>query len=251
MIVAVEIWPSILTSLFGVSPGPTQDLSFFALRVFCGGVLFAGLNILNCGYFVACGVERASFLIQSLRGFLLLLPLTAVGILIGNLRMFWFVFPVAEIGSWLLFRVISRMSERFSVRLLPQERVYRRMVNGSTEEVMGADVEIEAFSERRGIAPKRCYTITLAVEEICETIVKNGMKDGAICITVIDDPSGDVRLILRYNDDYFNPFSLYTEKASKEGEFDMDAMGVLMIRKQAKDFVYRRYQGLNSLVVKL
>ena len=77
------------------------------------------------------------------------------------------------------------------------------------------------------------------------------MKDGRICITVIDDPEGDVRLILRYNDDYFNPFSLYTEKASKEGEFDMDAMGVLMIRKQAKDFVYRRYQGLNSLVVKL
>ena len=251
MIVAVEIWPSILTSLFGVSPGPTQDLSYFALRVFCGGVLFAGLNILDCGYFVACGVERASFLVQSLRGALLLLPLTAVGILIGNLRLFWLVFPMSEIGSWLLFKVISRVHARYSVKLLPQERVYRRMVSGSTEEVMSADAEIEAFCERRGIAPKRCYSITLAVEEICETIVKNGMKDGAICITVIDDPDGDVRLILRYNDDYFNPFSLYTEKASKEGEFDMNAMGILMIRKQAKDFFYRRYQGLNSLVVKL
>ena len=251
MIVAVVIWPSILTSLFGVAPGPTQDLSFFALRVFCGGVLFAGLNILNCGSFVACGVERASFLIQSLRGALLLLPLTAVGVLIGNLRLFWMIFPMAEIGSWLLFRVVSHMNGRYAVELLPQERVYRRMVNGSTEDVMSADVEIEAFCERRGIAPKRCYSITLAVEEICETIVKNGMKDGAICITVIDDPNGDVRLILRYNDDFFNPFSLYTEKASKEGEFDMDAMGILMIRKQAKDFFYRRYQGLNSLVVKL
>ena len=251
MVITVEIWPSILTSLFGVSPGLTQDLSYFALRVFCGGVLFAGLNILDCGYFVACGVERASFLIQSLRGALLLLPLTAVGILIGNLRMFWLVFPMAEIGSWLLFRVISRVHARYSVKLLPPERVYRRMVSGSTEDVMSADAEIETFCERRGIAPKRCYTITLAVEEICETIVKNGMKDGAICITLIDDPDGDVRLILRYNDDYFNPFSLYTEKASKEGEFDMNAMGILMIRKQAKDFFYRRYQGLNSLVVKL
>ena len=251
MVVAVEIWPSILTSLFGVAPGPTQDLSYFALRVFCGGVLFAGLNILDCGYFVACGVERASFMIQSLRGALLLLPLTAVGVLIGNLRLFWLIFPLTEIGSWLLFRVLSRVSGRFSVKLLPRERVYRRTVSGSTEDVMSADMEIEAFCEQRGISPKRCYAITLAVEEICETIVKNGMKDGRICITVIDDPDGDVRLILRYNDDYFNPFSLYTEKASKEGEFDMDAMGVLMIRKQAKDFFYRRYQGLNSLVVKL
>ena len=178
-------------------------------------------------------------------------PLTAVGVLIGNLRMFWLIFPLTEIGSWLLFRVLSHVSGRFSVKLLPQERVYRRTVSGSTEDVMSADMEIEAFCGQRGISPKRCYAITLAVEEICQTIVKNGMKDGRICITVIDDPEGDVRLILRYNDDYFNPFSLYTEKASKEGEFDMDAMGVLMIRKQAKDFVYRRYQGLNSLVVKL
>ena len=251
MIAVVEIWPSILTALFGVSPGPTQDLAHFALRVFGAGVLFAGLNILDCGYFVSCGVGQASLLVQSLRGALLLLPLTAVGIVIGNLRMFWLIFPMAEVGSWLLFRVISRVSARFSVKLLPQERVYRRMVSGSTEDVMSADAEIETFCERRGIAPKRCYSITLAVEEICETIVKNGMKDGAICITVIDDPNGDVRLILRYNDDYFNPFSLYTEKASKEGEFDMNAMGILMIRKQAKDFFYRRYQGLNSLVVKL
>jgi len=116
---------------------------------------------------------------------------------------------------------------------------------------MRADREIEEFCERREIAPKRCYSITLAVEEICQTIVKNGMKDGLIRITVLDGTDGDVLLILRYNDDYFNPFSLQTEKASREGAFDMDAMGILMIRKQAKDFFYRRYQGLNSLVVKL
>ena len=251
MIVAVEIWPSMLTALFGVPEGPVRELAHFALRVFCGGVLFAGLNVLDCGYFVACGVERAAFLIQSLRGALLLLPLTAVGVLIGNLRLFWLIFPMTEIGSWLLFRAISRMGGKCAVTLLPPERVYRRMVNGSTEDVMSADVEIEAFCERRGIEPKRSYAITLAVEEICETIVKNGMKDGAICITVLDATDGDVMLILRYNDDFFNPFSLYTEKASKEGEFDMDAMGILMIRKRAKDFSYRRYQGLNSLVVRL
>ena len=95
------------------------------------------------------------------------------------------------------------------------------------------------------------YAVTLAVEEICATIVKNGMKEGYICITLLDDSDGDLILILRYNDDYFNPFSLQTNMANAEGNFDMDAMGILMIRKQSKDFAYRRYQGLNSLVVRL
>jgi len=251
LIVIVEIWPSIISCLFGIPPGADRDLAHFALRVFGCGAFFAGLNVLDSSYFVACGAERASMLIQSLRGFFLLLPLTAVGILIGNLRLFWLVFPLTECGSWFLFRILSDMSLRYRVKLLPDERIYQQMVNGSTEDVMRADREIETFCERREIDPKRCYSITLAVEEICQTIVKNGMKDGLIRITVLHDMNGDVLLILRYNDDYFNPFSLQTEKASREGAFDMDAMGILMIRKQAKDFFYRRYQGLNSLVVKL
>lgn len=251
LVCLVEFCPTCLSALFGVPAGPTQELAHVALRIFCCGVLFAGLNMLDSSYFVACGVERAAFLVQSLRGSLLLLPLTAIGVLIGDLKLFWLIFPVTEFGSWLLFRVIVRLNPRYAVKLLPEERIYQKTVNGSTEDVMQADCEIETFCERRGIAPKRCYAITLAVEEVCATIVKNGMKNGFIRITVLDTMEGDVQLILRYTDDYFNPFSLYTEKANREGAFDMDAMGILMIRKQAKDFFYRRYQGLNSLVIKL
>lgn len=31
----------------------------------------------------------------------------------------------------------------------------------------------------------------------------------------------------------------------------MDAMGMLVIKKQAKDFFYREYQGFNTLVVRI
>ena len=251
LVLAVVIEPSVMCGIFGVAEGEVRELTELALRIYCIGALFAGLNILDAGYFVACGVEKASLLIQSLRGAVLLLPLTVLGGLFGDIHTFWLAFPLAEIGAWALFRLVVRFRPGYEVRLLAEERIYQRTVSGSTEDVMAADREIEAFCERRSVDAKRAYAVTLAVEEICATIVKNGMKEGYICITLLDDPDGDLILILRYNDDYFNPFSLQTNMANAEGNFDMDAMGILMIRKQSKDFAYRRYQGLNSLVVRL
>ena len=252
LIIFVEAVPSLLCRLFGVpAESEVHALAEFALRVYGVGAFLAGVNILDSGYFVACGVEKSSLLIQSLRGCLILLPLTAIGAYIGDIRLFWLVFPLTEIGTWILFRVIARVRGGYDVTLLEENRIYQKTVSGSTDDIMEADREIENFCEGRGVDVKRCYTITLAVEEICATIVNNGMKDGYICITLLDIPDGDIILMLRYNDDFFNPFSLQTNKANIEGNFDMDAMGILMIRKQAKDFAYRRYQGLNSLVVRL
>ena len=251
LIAVILVAPSIMCWLFGVTDGESRKLTELALRIYCVGTFVAGVNILDAGYFVACGVEKASLLIQSLRGAVLLLPLTVLGGFFGDIRTFWLVFPLAEIGTWVLFRLFVRFRRCYEVKLLAEERIYRKTVSGSTEDVMVADREIGAFCERRGVDAKRAYAVTLAVEEICATIVKNGMKDGFIRITLLDDPEGDIILMLRYNDDYFNPFSLQTNKASRDGDFDMDAMGILMIRKQSKDFAYRRYQGLNSLVVRL
>ena len=251
LVLAVVIEPSVMCGIFGVAEGEVRELTELALRIYCIGAVFAGLNILDAGYFVACGVEKASLLIQSLRGAVLLLPLTVLGGLFGDIHTFWLAFPLAEIGAWALFRLVVRFRPGYEVRLLAEERIYQKTVSGSTEDVMAADREIEAFCERRSVDAKRAYAVTLAVEEICATIVKNGMKEGYICITLLDDSDGDLILILRYNDDYFNPFSLQTNMANAEGNFDMDAMGILMIRKQSKDFAYRRYQGLNSLVVRL
>ena len=42
-----------------------------------------------------------------------------------------------------------------------------------------------------------------------------------------------------------------TEKVSKGGTYDMDAMGMLVIKQKAKDFFYRQYQGFNSLIVRV
>ena len=40
-------------------------------------------------------------------------------------------------------------------------------------------------------------------------------------------------------------------RASRDEAFDMDGMGVLVIKKRAKEFFYRRYQGFNTLIIKI
>ena len=65
-------------------------------------------------------------------------------------------------------------------------------------------------------------------------------------------PEGGVlELHLRDDATTFNPFTLDTSRASRDEAFDMDGMGVLVIKKRAKEFFYRRYQGFNTLIIKI
>jgi hypothetical protein len=65
------------------------------------------------------------------------------------------------------------------------------------------------------------------------------------------EEDGLLELHLRDDATTFNPFDMDTKKASLEGDFDMDSMGVLVIKKRAREFFYRRYQGFNTLIVKI
>ena len=62
-----------------------------------------------------------------------------------------------------------------------------------------------------------------------------------IKLTVLADQNG-FTLHLRDNSYEFNPFS------AEEGD-GPNALGMLIVRKKAKEFFYRRYQGFNTLVI--
>ena len=76
-------------------------------------------------------------------------------------------------------------------------------------------------------------------------------EDGYIQITLIACEDGGFQLHVRDNAAGFDPFSLETGKIGEGENFDMDAIGMLMVKKQAKSFFYRQYQGFNTLVVSM
>lgn len=75
--------------------------------------------------------------------------------------------------------------------------------------------------------------------------------DGYIQITLIALPEEIFELHIRDSAKAFDPFSLNTKKVNSEEDYDMDAMGILVIKQKAKSFFYRQYQGFNSLIVKI
>ena len=252
LILVIEVWPMGMCLLFGIAGTSAQALAFTALRIYGLGAFFAGINILLCNYYQACEQERASFLMETLRGAALLLPLTLLCARLG-LAGFWWLFPATEAGALLLFLLLAR-GGRFVVPDLDKDRVFQRTISSSAQDLGALVQELEAFCRSWDASARQCYFTTMTLEELSVAILQHGFTgrtDGYIQITAIAQPNGEFELHLRDDAETFNPFSLETQRAGADQEFDMDSMGVFVIKRQAKEFFYRRYQGFNTLTVKI
>lgn len=250
LIAFAELWPRGMCLLFGIAGSASEAQACTALRLYGAAALFAGINILLCNYYQACENEKPSFLLETLRGAALLIPLTFVCYRLG-LQHFWLLFLLTEAGSLAVFLLLG-IGGRYKKAELPEERIFQRTILSNAADVMDVSRELEAFCEGWGAGMKQQMLATMTVEEIGMAILKHGFQgrtDGYIQLTAIMEENGQLELHLRDDATTFNPFDMETSRASKDGEFDMDSMGVLVIKQRAKDFFYRRYQGFNTLII--
>ncbi len=252
LIAFVEISPRGMCLLFGIAGSPSEALAFTALRIYGIAALFAGLNILICGYFQACENEKPSFVLETLRGAVLLIPLTFACRSFG-LKYFRLLFLLTEACSLLIFG-LSCIGGRYKKAELDPERIYQKTVLSTSNDIMDVSRELEEFCERWGADTKQSLLVTMTVEEIGMAVLNRGFSgrtDGYIQITAIMFENGILELHMRDDATSFNPFGMSSQKASADSDFDMDSMGVLVIKKRAKEFFYRRYQGFNSLIIRI
>lgn len=248
----VELWPMGMCLLFGIAGSTSEALACIALRLYGGAALFAGISILLCSYYQACENEKPSFVLETLRGAVLLIPLTVLCYRFG-LTWFWLLFLLTEAGSLLLFLAL-RAGGRFARQEISPQRIFQRTIFSNTSDVMEVCQALEGFCETWGADMRQQMTAIMTIEEIGMAILKHGFQgrnDGYIQITAIMEESGLLVLHLRDDATTFNPFEMETQRASLDGDFDMDSMGVLVIKKQAKELFYRRYQGFNTLTIKI
>ena len=248
----VSLFPQMVCAAFGLGTAEAAQVGAGALRLYCLSSAFAGVSVLLEAYYQSVEREREAFVIATLRGCAVLLPAAALLALLRPAALWW-VFPVTEIlslGLFLLWRFLRPAAEG----TFPQERILHRLIRSRTEDLGALAAQLEEFCESWGASPRQQYLVCMAVEEITVAIIQNAfdrMADGYIQITLIACPDGAFELHLRDNASFFNPFSLETERAKEDGSFDMDAMGMLVVKKQAKSFFYRQYQGFNTLVVRI
>ena len=246
----IAVCPGLVCRAFGVEDAQALQLERYALRVYCLGGVFAGMSTVLESCCQACGQEKKAFLLAALRGAVFLLPMTVLFSLLGA-RAFWWLYPATEIGAVAVF--LSRRPLKGLDTLAP-ERIFRRTIHSRNEEAACLVADIEAFCEAWEATPRQTYYVTMAAEELCTVIQLKGFQnqpDGFMQITLIAEENGDFSLLMRDNAVSFDPFSMKTQRMGSGEGVDMDAMGVLVLREKAKDFFYRRYQGFNSLIIKI
>lgn len=250
-IILVFAFPGIVCSLFGLIAGDVLTEGVYALRVYCVGAAFAGMNMIKEICLQTCGREKEAGMLATLRGVVFRLPLVLIFAFGGN-RVFWWLFPASEILTWLSFSFWQKFKGRKEVSF-DEDRVCTRILRSTNQELMFLIDEITVFCEKWEATAKQNYFVVMTIEEICAAIMMKGFVDteGYIQVTLVAERDGNFKLSIRDNAVSFNPLTLHTIKAGEEGEFDMDAMGMLVVRQKAKVFFYRRYQGFNVLVVQI
>ena len=248
-ILLISCFPNIVCLIFGLT-GEAMGVGMYALRVYCLGALFVGICILLEGCYQACEEEKNAYLLSILRGAAVLIPLTLLFSALGG-KLFWWIYPATEVLTLLIFALYCRCfagkQEDFD-----EGRVYTVTIRNKNDELASLLTEIEEFCEKWEGTVKQIYFVTMTVEELCAAIMKNGFgeKDGYIQVTLVVEE--DVfALHIRDSAVSFNPFSLHTTRAGSDREMDMDAIGIMVIKEKAKEFFYRRYQGFNTLIVRI
>ena len=236
-------------TIFGLDSAGTQALGRHALNIFCIGLFFAGSSVTQESYRQAQEDKQGAFLLATLRGAVILLPCTVLFSFM-DIHHFWWLFPIVEISSLLIYTVIQIIRRKKQVE---EEKVLTRIITGKSEEISALTEELELFCENNDAMPKQSYFVMMAVEEVCVALTEKAFAkkdDCLIQITTVACADGSFELYIRDNAVKFNVFSL----ASGEGKLNndaLDALGMSVIKKKAAAFFYRHYQGFNTLYIKI
>ena len=239
-----------VSAFFGLSDISAQTVSIPAIRHFCLSTPFGGILIILAAYYQSSDQPRLSRAITLLRSAIFLLVATMVfGLLYP--RDFWWMFLAVETSSllavWLVKRLLDRNSEAERVP------VFSATLDNANHELPKVLSMLESFCEEQELPVKKAMQIQLAVEELCLVVIEQaftGKPDEYIQVTLAGESNGDYALIIRNSAPRFNPFDMQMGRLRQDlNQNFLDSMGVLMVKKQAKEMNYRNYGGFNVLRV--
>ncbi len=252
-----------ICKLFGVFDEAAVTYGSYALRVFCICMLFAGLNLIISNYFTARNIIFPAFLISTLRGIAIIIPVALICILLGKTA-FWFVYPITEIVTFVILMFYLKFYYNNSARVkkekpvrIEDDRIFKTTLGSDITKLGPAVQEIEAFCEKWEASMKQQYYVQMTVEEMCSAIIQNGFKkddpsqNWEIDLTLVAMEDHEFSLHIRDNATSFNPFDMSKKSLDdmEDSDSDFNALGMDVIKQKAKDFYYRRYQGFNTMVV--
>lgn len=239
-----------ISLVFGISENLIPD-STAAIRVYCIGFVFLGMNIINEKYYQSRECFLPTFFIVLMREFVILISCAAILSRIG-FSAIWFMYPITETVTYLIFHIFRRFIDK-QTGTFDEKRIFRMIVSdvGDMEKVLSGSGE---FCKYWGADAKREYAVTLVTEELCMSIIRNAIKDirgGKIRVTLLALKNGEFVLSILDNAVEFNPFLFAIRRMENENDFNIDEISMTMIKNKTKKFMHHKCGGFNSLVVRI
>jgi anti-sigma regulatory factor (Ser/Thr protein kinase) len=169
-----------------------------------------------------------------------------------GIQNFWWCYPAAEIATFVFVVMVSLHAK--TITRLPRHdelMIFSRVVDHRTASDFPQFLrQAEQSIQKMELSKRQSYLLNLVIEEVCAAIIQNAFheeiaKKQYIKITLIREENHDFSIFVRDNAKNYNPFD-----ASKQNDPIHD-LGITLIHKTADSIFYRRYQGFNSLVLKV
>lgn len=252
LMAALLLVPEWVSFTFGLRSAEELAMGASAIRIYALCVIPSGVNMVMTYYYQALEKEFASYLLFTLRSFAFFLLFSLV-LSLGGTALFWWTYPCTEVASLAVLALYNRRKGSWTYQDGEDSRVYSAFLDSREADLGKVEGDVSAYLERMDANPTQVYFTTIAVEEVCGAIMSRAFShtEGYIQLTVVPHEDGTVTIHVRDNAGAFNPFEMDTEGISLEQETGLDAIGIKMIKRKAKEFFYRRYAGFNTLVVRV
>ncbi|MDD3174693.1 MAG: MATE family efflux transporter, partial [Herbinix sp.] len=257
---------TLMALLIGIFAGPigttfglnveSLTIGTKALRLYCISTIIGGISVMMSYYYQAVGEGKLVFLINFLRTFAVYLTFGLLFCTFG-IKFFWWTFPATEAVSlilWLLWKSYQNKRKCDHLEsMFDESRILCKTVE-KNEDFSRLTAEAQEFCNKWSASFSQRYYVNLTVEELCQAIILNGfasMEGGYIELTLIANEDNSFELHIRDNATELNLFDLHTKKINRDNEEGLDSIGLLMVKNRAKEIFYRRYQGFNTITVKV
>ena len=244
--------PEWVSFAFGLRTPEELAMGAGAIRIYALCVIPSGINMVLTYYYQALGKEFTSYLLFTLRSFALFL---LFGLLLGQggADLFWWTYPCTEVAALVVMGLYNHKKGSWTYLDEDDSQVFTAFLDSRDADLGAVSQAVEDYLDRRDASPAQRYYASIVVEELCALILSRAFdrRGGYIQFTVVPHEDGTLTIHLRDNARAFDPFALDTEGISLEEGTGLDAIGIKMIKRKAKEFFYRRYAGFNTMVVRV
>jgi len=236
--------------------GLRSHLGEMPIRIFIFSILFAYGNLIMSSFYQATENAHKGAMITLLRSFIFSIMFAFLCTLVPG-STFWWSFLALEAMTLICWCGYGAV--RHDMYCLSIHNEDERMELIITDKDVGLNMElmkVNEFCERHGADTKQTYYVTLVMEEICSAIILNAFQEGKdkyIAVVLYVREEGEKRdfvFSVRDNCANYNPFAVESRQLRDlDDDEAVGNIGILIVKKKAKDFFYRRYQGFNTLVI--